>query len=103
MILHNGKPAVAFNARRALERKPTASSNRPTLFQKAKNLAGAAKRIGQAAARGQKIAVSKEEADRRMAICQECEFFIGKSCMKCGCVIKFKARLETEHCPIAKW
>lgn len=51
--------------------------------------------------------VSKEEVRRRVAICRGCELFdaVKSQCTheKCGCFVKFKARLESEHCPIKKW
>lgn len=72
-------------------------------FQKAANLAGALGRAANAISRGNPIGVSNKERDRRMAICATCEFFTGKTCRKCGCHIRFKAKLQTEHCPIGKW
>jgi len=48
--------------------------------------------------------VSKEERERRLAICQSCEFLKdGKRCLKCGCHVNWKSRLEAWHCPISKW
>ncbi len=67
------------------------------------NAAAATQRILKAAAAGRKVAVPREESDRRMAICATCEFYNGLTCSKCGCVMRWKARLSTEHCPIAKW
>jgi hypothetical protein len=69
------------------------------------NAAGAAFRLGKAAVLGHQIVSSKEEIDRRLSICRACEFFqpSGMRCLKCGCFLNLKTRLETEHCPIAKW
>ena len=69
-----------------------------------KNTASA---IGQVLRHGAKK-VSDEERERRLAICNTCEFLIraeGKNdrCGKCGCVTKWKTALETWHCPIHKW
>jgi hypothetical protein len=46
-----------------------------------------------------------EEIDRRYAICQTCEFFIADQgrCSKCGCFMKFKSQLRSQHCPEGKW
>lgn len=80
-----------------------------SLAQKAKNAIGAAGRVAKSAAaslsRGEspKVRVSKEERDRRLAICQRCEFFNGRSCEKCGCIAKWKTKLATESCPVGKW
>lgn len=50
---------------------------------------------------------SDEEIERRQAICKGCEFAVKvlgvfKKCGKCGCVIKAKIRLASEHCPLEK-
>lgn len=47
----------------------------------------------------------QEEFDRRMSICQGCEFFRPRTqqCRKCGCFMKLKTQLERASCPIGKW
>jgi hypothetical protein len=49
--------------------------------------------------------VDKEEFDRRMAICETCEFLKkpAKQCSKCGCFMKLKTKIDRAHCPIHKW
>jgi hypothetical protein len=59
--------------------------------------------------------VSKEEQEKRLNICKECEFFTPnikdlperhrkqERCIKCGCFMKFKAKLRSQSCPIGKW
>ena len=49
--------------------------------------------------------VDQEEFDRRMSICESCEFFkkLSKQCKKCGCFMKLKTKIERAHCPIHKW
>lgn len=48
--------------------------------------------------------VSTEERERRLSICNDCEFLKdGKRCLKCGCFVNWKSRLEAWHCPINKW
>ena len=46
-----------------------------------------------------------EETRRRYAVCQGCEFFTTDQgrCSKCGCFMKFKSRLRSQHCPEGKW
>ena len=39
----------------------------------------------------------------RIATCQACEYFKKPICVKCGCLIVFKARLATSTCPDGKW
>ncbi len=75
----------------------------PPLISKAKNIVHALARTGKATVTGKTVRVSDEEKDRRLAICATCEFYTGTTCRKCGCVMRFKARLATEHCPISKW
>jgi hypothetical protein len=45
------------------------------------------------------------EFDRRMSICEGCEFFkkLSKQCSKCGCFMKLKTKIDRAHCPIHKW
>jgi hypothetical protein len=41
----------------------------------------------------------------RMDICLNCEYLINmtKTCMKCGCFMTIKTRIEEASCPIGKW
>ena len=43
--------------------------------------------------------------EARLAICEECEFFISQTsqCSKCMCFMKLKARFLKTTCPISKW
>lgn len=49
--------------------------------------------------------VDDEEAARRIAICEGCEFFItgGRRCSKCGCWMDIKKQFRTATCPEGKW
>jgi hypothetical protein len=57
--------------------------------------------------------VSDEEQKRRLSICtgvkedgsDKCPFFNEKkaSCDACGCQVKFKAKLQSSHCPKNFW
>jgi hypothetical protein len=40
-----------------------------------------------------------------MDICLNCEYLINmtKTCMKCGCFMTIKTRIEEASCPIGKW
>jgi hypothetical protein len=69
------------------------------------NAAGAAFRVAKATITGEKVICSKEEISARLSICAKCEFFQASpmKCLKCGCYLNLKTRLETEHCPISKW
>ena len=43
--------------------------------------------------------------DKRVAICNDCEFLVKATgnCKKCGCFIKAKTKVATVACPIGKW
>lgn len=73
----------------------------PNIFQMGRNLASS---LARELRSGGKPSVSEEEIQKRLAICEGCEFLRnGTRCTKCGCVMKFKARLNTGECPIGKW
>jgi hypothetical protein len=48
---------------------------------------------------------NEDKVAARMAICETCEFLKrpGKICGKCKCMMTFKTKLESAHCPIHKW
>lgn len=74
-----------------------------TTASKISNAIGAAGRVVTAILGSRGVMVSYDEQSCRMAICATCEFYTGTTCRKCGCHIRFKAKLQTEHCPIGKW
>tara|TARA_R100001509_G_C4759167_1_gene179087 strand:- start:184 stop:414 length:231 start_codon:yes stop_codon:yes gene_type:complete len=41
----------------------------------------------------------------RMSHCISCDHFnmVQKRCMKCGCFMKAKAKMDTAKCPLKKW
>jgi hypothetical protein len=49
--------------------------------------------------------IKKEEANQRIKICESCEFFDKRmaQCKKCGCFLKLKTLMRSQHCPIGKW
>src|SRR4051812_25487208 len=86
-------------AERLAERERLGHIPLPHLFERAGNLAKAGGRVAKAIVTRKKVRVSKEEKERRLAICHACEWFQANTCMKCGCVAKWKTKLATEHCP----
>jgi len=42
-------------------------------------------------------------AEQRMNICMKCEHNSSNLCSLCGCVLKYKTKMDTEKCPIKKW
>jgi hypothetical protein len=73
----------------------------PPLATQAANLAGTVARF---VASGGELATPEERA-RRLAICEGCEFFKGRRCVKCGCRLRAKVAMASEHCPLdpPKW
>ncbi len=47
----------------------------------------------------------EETANKRLLICQSCPELIKltKQCMKCGCFMSIKTKMEKATCPIGKW
>jgi hypothetical protein len=47
----------------------------------------------------------KDVSKDRFNLCTQCDFFIKATsqCKKCGCLMKFKVKLEDAVCPIGKW
>ena len=42
---------------------------------------------------------------KRISLCLGCEFLIQNSerCIKCGCYMNMKTRLQVSKCPVGKW
>ena len=76
----------------------------PSLTTMAKNAATAAAQEVKAVASGAPP-VEDAEVTRRLALCHRCELFLHaqQRCSQCGCFMKFKARLRSQHCPVGKW
>ena len=81
------------------------SSSFPPFINQLRNAGGAMLRLGEAAISGHKVLASAEEVAKREAICEGCEFYAkeSKRCKKCGCLLRMKIKMETEHCPINLW
>jgi hypothetical protein len=48
---------------------------------------------------------SEDIYNSRMDICNNCEYLINmtKQCMKCGCFMHIKTKIDNAYCPIGKW
>lgn len=48
---------------------------------------------------------NKEMIESRLAICNECPWFVKKlaKCRRCGCFMTLKTTLENAKCPLDKW
>ena len=78
---------------------PVPIASFPPLAQQTRNLAGAAVRF--VASGGERT--TTEERTRRLSICEVCDFFKDRRCLKCGCRLNLKVSMSAEHCPIDKW
>lgn len=49
--------------------------------------------------------VTKEVRDQRYELCKNCEHLYAptQNCQKCGCFVRLKIWLPSQHCPIHKW
>lgn len=80
------------------------TSQFPSIFQQARNLAKEMWITGKHAAQGLPVIVEAETAFNRFSICQGCEFLRENfRCEKCGCFMKAKTQLAASACPIGKW
>jgi Family of unknown function (DUF6171) len=98
---------IETTAKWVARRNGTQAADYPSLLEMAGSAAAAAKRLAAAWWSGNEVTVSLEEMEERLATCVGCEHFDHQStrCRKCGCWLKKKARLKTEHCPLdpPKW
>jgi len=77
----------------------------PSLRTMVNNLAGTALSAMQHVVHTGVVFAPESVVNSRLAICESCEF-LDKNiyrCLKCGCMMKFKAKVEIAKCPIAKW
>ena len=44
-----------------------------------------------------------QEFARRIALCEQCEFFTAATCRACGCYVELRAIKSGTHCPKKKW
>ena len=71
----------------------------PDLITKAKTLGKAAVK----AVKAPKVKAAPHLVAEREAICAKCPMMENGKCLKCGCSLKYKQKLETESCPIGNW
>lgn len=81
--------------------KPNVKSRVPGPIQQAKNLAGFAKDTIKHVAKGGSVKVPETQAEKRLAICQKCPHYNGKTnrCNLCGCFMKTKVKFSAASCP----
>jgi hypothetical protein len=77
----------------------------PSYADMLSNLGGSVIRNLKGALRGDKLRLTKNEKDKRLAICKGCEHYHTPQdrCKLCGCKVAVKAHLKLESCPVGKW
>lgn len=77
----------------------------PSISEQAKNLTNLVQSTILDAIKGNKVFVSDEEKENRMAICKVCEYYHEEHvrCLKCGCFLEHKSSYSASTCPINKW
>lgn len=89
--------------------KQVAEPNLPSTMQMVKNLAAAAKETAQYFIKTGQLNRTPEEVNRILAICRSCDKYrhSDQRCSLCGCFMKFKTSLSSQHCylpdPHKKW
>jgi hypothetical protein len=67
------------------------------------NFAKAAGRVAAKLAKMQSVLVDETTKNKRLSICQQCEYLENLQCTECECLVRAKAMLSTESCPKNKW
>lgn len=77
----------------------------PTMTQMAKNVTKSLWKTTKGVVKGQGLKVTTEEAEKRLTICNSCQFFRQRDqrCSRCGCYMAIKTYLKAESCPVGKW
>jgi hypothetical protein len=84
---------------------PAAPAHMPPAHVQIGNAVSAAGRAVSRLLHREPITVSPEEHERRMTLCRACDQYHDGRCLRCGCVVALKAKLESEagQCPLKKW
>jgi hypothetical protein len=74
----------------------------PTIKSMAASFLGAIRQeISDTISKKEKL--SDSDVQKRREICAGCEHLSGGRCKKCGCFLKIKTLMRSQHCPIGKW
>ena len=75
----------------------------PSVTEQAKNVGLSLFNVLTQAIKTGQVTAPNEEVEKRISICESCEFLKENRCSECGCFIALKAGLQTEKCPKGKW
>lgn len=78
---------------------PACAKRPPSLVRQAWNLT---RSLADFVADGCKL-VDRDEYQRRLEVCDVCEFRRGNQCLECGCRLSIKAQGRAFKCPQNKW
>jgi hypothetical protein len=98
--LENAKKVELVPAPPPPVHKPTVSFN-----QKVKNLFNSIKSIAIDVSNGKELLVTDEIYDQRVQTCMNCPYLSDdkNSCTQCGCIVRVKAKFQSEGCPKKYW
>ena len=48
------------------------------------------------------LKVENEEYERRLKLCQGCDYLRNGMCGRCGCFVELRAHMKKNHCPDVK-
>jgi hypothetical protein len=85
------------------DREAAATMDWPSLVESTKLFLGSMGQAVNSMAQGKKVFVSPERYTERTTTCDGCPFRSDRRCKVCTCNIPAKAKLESSHCPLAKW
>lgn len=100
-ILEKNEPEKIAEMREMLEKEDL--NDFPSPFQMARNLLKQAWDSTKGVVQTGQLLVKAEEANKRLSICEGCEFFKDKRCTECGCFMEQKVHLQAASCPKSKW
>lgn len=75
----------------------------PSKATMAKNLAFSFVNVVGEAFKTGKVVAAKDVIQKRISICEGCEFKKDLRCLACGCVLTWKVGLAAESCPKGNW
>ena len=75
----------------------------PNNKEKIKNLISESKNVFYRTLKNRILFAKEEDIQKRMNICSICDYFFENKCLKCGCFLTYKVKIQETKCPIEKW
>lgn len=89
-----------------IENQTKTQPQMPSILDMSKNLVKTAADVAKSVViSGEPLKLSDEEKNKRLSICESCEFYNKEQsrCTKCGCYMAVKTYLKAATCPVGKW